>query len=204
MRSDVLNCSFQPGEDLREADLAERYSVSKSPVRVALQQLAYEGLIETIPRRGHRVKPVSVADAKDILEMREALETAACRLIIEQPGTDHLAAFDRFRDADTQSAEAFAAYNRTFHIALGEASGNARLARETRRLLDAYNRLCLVSLAQLAHVEGDMTTPLVEHNALIDALQARDARTAQRIVRRHIGHSRGQIMRGLERRPIVE
>ena len=204
IRFDVLNCALRPGEELREADLAERYQVSKSPVRDALQRLSFEGLVETMPRRGHRVAPVSISDAGDLLEMREALEATACRRIAEGATDDALRALDRFRDTDTQSAEAFAGYNRRFHIALGEASGNRRLAGETRRLLDAYHRLCLVSLSQVRESDGDMTGPLSDHRALIDALQARDARAAVRIVQRHVRKSGNSIMKGLGSRPIID
>lgn len=204
MRRDVLSCAFRPGEDLREADLAERYDVSKAPVRDALQRLTFEGLIETMPRRGHRVAPVSVADAKDLLEMREALEVAACRLIVARLSDAELTALDRLRLADTEDAEAFALYNREFHIAIAEASGNRRLAAEMRRLLDGYHRLCLVSLSEARATDGDMTAPLAEHGALIDALQARNGRRAARIVRRHVSRSRIQILRGLDQRVVVE
>ena len=73
-----------------------------------------------------------------------------------------------------------------------------------RRLLDAYERLCLVSLERLRAVSGDMRTALADHCALIDALQARDATKAARISQRHVRSSRTQIMKGLENRPIVE
>lgn len=204
IRQEVLTCALRPGEELREAELAERYQVSKSPVRDALQHLAFEGLVETMPRRGHRVTPVSVSDARDLLEMREALEIAACRRIAEQASDDTLQALDRFRDTDTHSLAAFAAYNRRFHIAIGDASGNRRVAEATRRLLDAYHRLCLVSLGQVRERDGDMGAPLDDHRALIDALQARDPRRAARIVQRHVRRSGSQILKGLENRPIVE
>ena len=82
IRQDILSCGLPPGAELREAELAEQYDVSKSPVRDALQRLQFEGLVETEPRRGHRVTPISVSDARDILEMRETLEVAAAKRMI--------------------------------------------------------------------------------------------------------------------------
>lgn len=204
IRQDILSCGFQPGEELRESELAERYSVSKSPVRDALQRLQFEGLVETEPRRGHRVTPISVSDARDILEMRETLEVAAARKMVSEASDRDLAALDAYREADVSDIRAFANYNRSFHIGLAHASGNRRLADEMRRLLDAYERLCLVSLERLRAVSGDMRTALADHCALIDALQARDAARAARISQRHVRSSRTQIMKGLENRPIVE
>ena len=74
IRQDILTCTLSPGEELREAELARRYQVSKTPVRDALQKLELEGLIEIEPRRGHRVRPISMSDAEDILELREILK----------------------------------------------------------------------------------------------------------------------------------
>ncbi len=204
IRQDILSCDFQPGEELRETELANRYSVSKSPVREALQRLQFEGLVETEPRRGHRVTPISVSDARDILEMRETLELAAAVRTVKEADTDDLAKLDAFREADVDCTRAFASYNRAFHIALSEMSGNQRLANEMRRLLDAYERLCLVSLERMHADHGNFRTALADHCEIIDALQARDATKAKRLSQRHVRRSRGLIMKGLENRPIVD
>jgi DNA-binding GntR family transcriptional regulator len=204
IRQDILSCDFRPGEELREADLADRYAVSKSPVREALQYLRFEGLVETEPRRGHRVARISVSDARDILDMRETLELAAAKRMVQEATDETLRGLDVWREADVTDIRAFAGYNRAFHVGLAEMSGNRRLVEEMRRLLDAYERLCLVSLERLQADRGDMSTALADHCALIDAIQARDARAAARITQLHVRRSRGQIMKGLENRPIVD
>lgn len=139
-----------PGAELRESDLAKRYGVSKSPVRDAMQRLEQEGLIEIAGRRGHRVKPVSLTDAEDLLELRAILETGTVRRIIATAPDAALRGLDQFRTADQGSAQAFSDYNRRFHLSLAELSDNSRLADETRRLLDFCARLCLVSLGPIS------------------------------------------------------
>jgi DNA-binding GntR family transcriptional regulator len=203
VRGEILTCALKPGEELREGDLARRYGVSKSPVRDAMQKLEFEGLVEIEPRRGHRVKPISVSDAKDILELRIILETAAARKIITSASDDDVAALDRFRVADINSIPGFTAYNREFHHALSALSGNRRLAEETRRVMEIYDRLCVVSL-QEQRGKGGFAEPLADHCAIIDAIQNRNAAQAARVVARHVGKSRTSIIRGLGRRPIVE
>lgn len=203
VRSEILSCALQPGEELRENELAKRYGVSKSPVREAMQKLEFEGLIEIESRRGHRVKPISVADAEDIIEMRAVIETGVVRLIVEKASDADLVGLDRFRATDTTSISAFAAYNRDFHHCLSQLSGNRRLAEETHRLMEVYDRLCLVSLSTLRQEDG-LSGPLADHNVIIDALQARNATAAARMVTRHVGKSHASIMRGLGKRPIVE
>lgn len=204
IRQDILTCGLQPGEELREAELAERYSVSKSPVRDALQHLRFEGLVQTEPRRGHRVAPISISDARDILDMRETLEAAAALRMVKDASAEDLNRLDSFRDADVLCVRSFSRYNRQFHTVLAELSGNRRLAAEMRRLLDAYERLCLVSLERLHEDQGSFAQALADHCDLIDALQARDATKAKRISLRHVRRSRTNIMKGLESRPIVE
>jgi DNA-binding GntR family transcriptional regulator len=202
VRREILSCALMPGEELRENELARRYGVSKSPVRDAMQKLEFEGLVEIEPRRGHRVKPISVSDAEDMLDLRVILETAAVRRIAERAPEADLKDLDRFRSADTTSISGFTVYNRDFHKHLSRLSGNRRLAEETQRVMEMYDRLCMVSLSNKRGPDS-FAEPLADHVAIIDALQARDGTRAARLLTRHITRSRGSIMRGLERRPVV-
>ncbi|MFC7397454.1 GntR family transcriptional regulator [Chelatococcus sp. GCM10030263] len=202
VRREILSCSIMPGAELREADLAGRFGVSKSPVRDAMQKLELEGLVEIEPRRGHRVRPISVSDAEDVLEMRFILETACVRKAALVASDEELGDLDRYRDADSSSNAVFTEYNRTFHNRLAMLSRNRRLAEETARLMELYERLCMISLAAIAD-RGGSEGPLRDHNEIIDALQARNGNAAARVVRRHIGKSQAQILRALESRPIV-
>ncbi len=61
LRSDILTCHFAPGDDMREQDLAERYAVSRQPVREALLRLEREHLVTVQPRQGYRVNPISLS-----------------------------------------------------------------------------------------------------------------------------------------------
>jgi len=202
LRSEILSCTLMPGEELREGDVAKRYGVSKSPVRDAMQKLEFEGLIEIEPRRGHRVKPIAVSDAEDILELRVILETGVVRKIIDTATDAEIASLDQYRTADMSSISAFADYNRRFHHALSALSRNNRLAEETRRVMEFYDRLCVVSLRTLRGA-GGFEEPLADHVAIIDAIQDRNRTQAARVVARHVQKSRAQIMKGLGRRPIV-
>src|SRR3984893_9856986 len=76
LRSDILSCRLAPGDDMREQELAERYAVSRQPVREALLRLEREHLVTVQPRQGYRVNPISLEDARDLLRFRLALEPA--------------------------------------------------------------------------------------------------------------------------------
>ena len=74
VRADILTCTLMPGSLLQEKDLAERYSVGRSPVRDALLRLQEQGLVKILPRKGYRVLPISLGDAQDLYDMRILLE----------------------------------------------------------------------------------------------------------------------------------
>lgn len=203
MRRDILSCRLAPGAELREQDLALRFGTSKSPVRDAMQKLEREGLVEIAPRQGHRVAPVSMADAGDLIDLRQVLEAAALRLATERAAERDLMALDRFREGDTTSVRAFADYNRAFHSELARLSGNARIAAELARLMEGYERMCVLSLSDPSGPDW-WARPLADHNAIIDALQARDAAQAQLASRRHAAWSEAAILRGLRSRAIID
>src|ERR1700760_2464487 len=97
LRSDILTCHFAPGDDMREQDLAERYAVSRQPVREALLRLEREHLVTVQPRQGYLVNPISLSDARDLLRFRLALEPACVTEAIEHAPNKTLEALDSFR-----------------------------------------------------------------------------------------------------------
>src|SRR3984893_8873887 len=97
LRSDILTCHFAPGDDMREQDLAERYAVSRQPVREALLRLEREHLVTVQPRPGYRCTPIPVADARDLLGFRLALEPACVAEAIETAPEAVLKALDDYR-----------------------------------------------------------------------------------------------------------
>lgn len=202
LRQEILACNIRPGEEVREFELAQRFGVSKSPIRDALQKLEFEGLVEIVPRKGHRVTPISVSDAEDMLDLRQILESGALRHAVKA-SEQALSSLDVLREADTDDLDGFSEYNRRFHLRLCELTGNRRLSDTMARLMENYDRLCVVSLTSLRDVTGGMSTALEDHKAIIDALQSRNAAAAIRASARHLKKSRGQIMRGLESRSII-
>lgn len=203
LRAEIMSCDLQPGSEVREGELASKFGVSKSPIRDALQRLESEGLIEIAPRKGHRVAPISVSDAKDMLDMREMLEAGALRAAVVRASDADLKSLDALRDADTNDMNNFSEYNRKFHLRLCELSGNRLLADTMARLMESYDRLCIVSLSTRRNGVDSMTDALADHHTIIDALQARSATLATRASARHIRKSRSTVMQGLEQRPIV-
>ena len=107
---------------MREQDLAERYAVSRQPVREALLRLEREHLVTVQPRQGYRVNPISLADvARPAAVSLSALEPACVNEAIEHAPDKALKALDRV-PSFAGNREDFIAYNRAFHSALAHAS----------------------------------------------------------------------------------
>jgi DNA-binding GntR family transcriptional regulator len=200
LRTDILTCRLAPGDDMREQELAERYEVSRQPVREALLRLAREHLVTVQPRQGYRVNPISLSDARDLLRFRFALEPACVAEAIENGSDATLKALDAYRRF-AGDHEAFIAYNRAFHSALAHASGNRRMAASLVDLIGQADRLVRVSVANVKHHDP---APLVaEHIALIEAMQRRDGRTAARIIKAHIAQTEKRVLPALKRNAVV-
>src|SRR5688500_1453856 len=107
LKEAILRGDLAPGERLVAATLAERWNVSATPLREAIQRLAAEGLVETAPQRGARVAPVSVRDGEGIYELRLLLEPRALRESREYRDDSHRA----------EIGEAYAAYERAVKAA---------------------------------------------------------------------------------------
>jgi DNA-binding GntR family transcriptional regulator len=200
LRADILSCKLAPGNDIREQDLAERYAVSRQPVREALLRLEREHLVTVQSRQGYRVNPISLSDARDILRFRLALEPACVIEAIGNASDGTLGSLDQFRRFSGDH-EGFIAYNRAFHSALAHASGNRRMAAALCDLIGQADRLVRVSVANLRG--HDPAKLVAEHVALIEAMQRRDSRGAGRIIRDHIAQTEKRELPALKRNAVI-
>jgi len=208
LRREILGCTIPPGAEIRDAELAERFAVSRSPVRDALLRLEAEGLVVISPRKGYRAAPISIADARDLFEFRAVLESACAVSVASEAGDEALRGLDRFRSmsgfaAGAEGAEpSFVQYNREFHLAIARLCTNRRIRDATIDLIEQFDRLVTVSIS--SNEEGGQRDALIaEHCEIIDALQARDAKRAGRILSRHAGRARKRVLSALSRSPIV-
>lgn len=202
LRAEILTCHLAPGSEITEAELAARFAVSKSPVRDALFRLAQEGLVVIRPRQGYRVTPVSIRDAREMLQLRGVLESACVEVAAAAAPPEQLRALDRFRRFErTRYPLGFAEYNTAFHRELAHLSGNARLERAVNDVIDQMQRVVTLGLATIK--DHDPRGLVREHGAIIDALQERQPRRAARLVRRHVTGAEKRIARALARMQVV-
>ena len=87
LRSAIVTGKLRPGDSLTETALAVQLNVSRAPIREAIQDLENDGLVETVPYKGKRVKPLTVQEVIEICDMRQYFEVMAVRRIVED-GTE--------------------------------------------------------------------------------------------------------------------
>jgi DNA-binding GntR family transcriptional regulator len=199
LRHAILTCEFPPGRELREQVLAEKYRVSRSPIRDSLLRLEQEKLVTVLPRQGYRVNPISTRDVEELFGLRLII-APACAAAAAQADDGAVRSLEQFRYPDGHDLDhsAFLAYNRAFHAAVAGLAGNARMAAVEAALIEEYDRLVRVSV-QSNH-SSLMPEVLAEHDAIIDAIQSHDSDTASRLTRDHIagGQMRIRSALGLE------
>ena len=203
LRNDILTCEFKPGSQVHEQDLAQRYAVSKSPIRDALLRLQEQRLVEVLPRRGYRIRPISVIDAREMYEMRLLLEQFCLRRAIERASDEELKQLNRFLVVPQAiDLAAWITYNREFHIAIALICGNQRMARASIEVVEQFDRLTYTGISSL----GDrkvLQCFVDEHGEIIRAMQRRDKRKACALVREHIESSRRRLLDRLDKLVVV-
>jgi DNA-binding GntR family transcriptional regulator len=192
IRDAILTCEFQPGQELREQILAERYRVSRSPIRDSLLRLEQEKLVTVLPRQGYRVNPISMSDVEDIFGLRLLIEPAcvAAAAGADDTALQALGCFRGFTDVAKSESE-FIQYNRSFHRTIIGMSGNARMATIAFDLDEQFQRLVLLSLHDFNHEQARLASE--EHDAIIGALQAHDADRAARLSYEHAARAHARI-----------
>lgn len=183
----IATGQLKDGEKLDEASLAERFQVSRTPVREALLQLVGSGLATQIPKRGCFVKAPSFREMIEMFEVMSELEGMCARLAARRISDQQLV---ELKAANTGCEEAIQASdsdlyyhkNVEFHECIYTACGNSFLANETRSLrrrLQSFRRLQL-------RVRGRMPQSLAEHFEIIEAIEKGDAEKADLISRQHV------------------
>ena len=182
---EIRRGNLQPGTRLREAELADRLQMSRTPVREALRLLEADGLVVHVPRQGATVKSLSYAEVMELYEMRAVLESTAARLATRAASDVEIAElvalnaeFARVRGDDRLAYE----INSQFHRSLQEAAKNRFLVRAISGLKKTMMILGPTTLVDPARSREAVE----EHGRILAALEARDGPRAEAEMRAHI------------------
>ena len=187
IRQEILNGQHSSGEIIDEIALANRHEISRTPVREALKMLAKEGLVEIIPRKGCRVKDLTVEAALELYPIVAILESnsiAETCFRITDKEISHLKKIHEemetaCRDGDV---ELYYSLNMETHKLLPRMSGNEYLAN----LIEQLRRLMFLTRHKQLSAPGRLSQSLHEHRRLIAALEIRNPAEASRIMKEHV------------------
>jgi DNA-binding GntR family transcriptional regulator len=186
LKEAIVRLDLRPGEILDKQAIASRLGVSRFPVGEAMNRLAAEGLVDIIPQSGSRVALIKIADARENMFLRRALEVETVRSIAERatPGLVELLHSNlHYQQAaiDAGDLDGFHGFDLAFHAALFDHLGFERIrtAAETARLgLDRVRRLL--------NTRRRLELTLAEHKAIVSGIEARDGRSAARAMSAHL------------------
>ena len=202
LRSDILTGSLGPGDQIVQESLAERYGVSRVPLREALKTLETEGQVVYHPHRGYFVAELSVADLLEVYRLRALLEAEAISHAMPTFSDDDVDAIaELLREVEVAAAAgdvmAMTAANRRFHFAIFDASGLPRLSRILRQLWEATD----VYRALYFQAEENRDRVALEHAAMLAALRRGDPASLIALHDEHRDHSVGAVRALLEAMP---
>jgi DNA-binding GntR family transcriptional regulator len=184
LRDAIVEGSLLPGEPLRQDAIARQFSVSAIPVREAFRQLESEGWVTTEPNRGASVSLQSADEAREIYEIRAALESLAIGLAIDRHTPQTLAHCRALLDAAANEPDPtlYVVRNEQFHMSLYAPVDRPRLMEllgSVHRRGERYLRLKL----GVPSFKGESDS---EHAAILEALVLRNIEAAQTLVARHL------------------
>jgi DNA-binding GntR family transcriptional regulator len=184
----VLTGDLPGGHLFSEGDIAERLGISRTPVREAFLRLQAEELLVLIPKRGAVVAPVPPGEAEDVLDAREAVETAAVRRLLRRPDLlpevlETLRAALAEQERHTDDLHAFAEADEAFHRAIVDAGRNALTMRFYATLGDRQRRMSVHALGPSPDL---VPVILAQHRELVGFVEAHDDAGFARALRAHL------------------
>ena len=196
IRDAIISGALKGGSRVSEPDLAERYGISRTPIREAFRQLESEGYLTVIPRRGAVVSEFSEKDVEEFYAIKSILEGYAARRACEKLTAKEL---DRLQAINNRLAE-LAAHNdiRTFfkihndfHDVFIKAADNEKLRELINSLVTRFQRLRLMSIS----LPDRMRISVQEHEKIIEAFRRKDAEAAEILVRKNAEYG-GKVLMG--------
>lgn len=184
----ILANVLVPGERLLIDDIARHFGISKIPVREAVKSLEAAGWLDSRPRRGTYVRPLSRSELEEVFEMRRILEPYSARLAAQRRTEAHLAELRELVAAGNRSIKQRdlvenSRVNGRFHMLIAEAVGNKLLA-DTLKDLQLRVRRYYANLDWKTRSES-----FGEHQRIYEAIRDRDAKRAERLTSEHVEHT---------------
>ena len=188
---DIVQGHLVAGAVIQLRMLADRYEVSKTPVREALSQLQREGLVESLPYKGYIVRAIDLSEFNEIFYLRQMVEGAAAELAAERIGAEDLAELEGLEPpSDTAGMSLdYDHYAHLFHGLIARASGSRRLVDMFEKLYTDVRRLQYSGVGHPSAKESSL-----EHEQIMEAIRSHDPAAAREAMVRHVENIKARAL----------
>lgn len=197
VRSAIVNGQIPAGTRVAEPELADRFGISRTPIREAFRQLESEGFITVIPRKGAVVASLSAKDISDFYDLKTVLEGYAARCAARTLTEKDIAKMESVnRQMETAATKndlrRVLHLHNEFHDIFLKSCGNEKLHAIVQNLVRQFQRFRLILT-----IRGRMDGSIKQHWEIIEAFQKRDARLAESLVMKNAQYGKKVLLREL-------
>jgi len=204
LKAMIVSGEASQGKPLVERTISKKLNMSRTPIKHAISRLQQEGLIRVVPRHGVFPVIITYAEYKNIIEIREVLEGLAARSSVDYFSNAELRELRNiandlgdYRNVEKVSHNEFALANVAFHRSILEHSNNPKLIETVKSL---YDHLSLVRLKTIEMTDRQNRS-IDEHEAIVRALEDRNAAQAEKTMREHIRALKKDIEKEVQKNP---
>jgi DNA-binding GntR family transcriptional regulator len=179
LREAIIRQKIRPGERITELEVAERFGISRTPIREAFRQLESEGFLTIMPRKGAVVSSIEEKDIRDFYEIKGVLEGYAARQAVARMTAKDIAHLEQINKeiklcAARQDVSGMNRAHNAFHDLILEACGNRKIQQVVGNLVRQFQRFRFY-VASLVHVEDILR----EHADIVAAIRSGDGERAE-------------------------
>ncbi len=184
LKESIIKGYLKPGERIAEPELAERFGVSRTPVREALRQLASEGFLIILPRKGATVSPITDKDVQEFYAIKSLLEGYAARIACKRMSDRDIKRMEELNEqmralAEKEDVKNFFKCDNRFHDIFLKACGNDKLYNLVHSLVQQFERFRITALS----VPGRMRDSVRQHEEIIEAFKRGDEERVEKLVK---------------------
>lgn len=186
LRNDIINWNYNENDMITEAEISQKFGVSKTPSREVLNYLCMEGFLEKIPNKGYLVKGISVMELQSLFQYRGILEKACAEMAIQYATADELRFLQELTEEHVKKAEGstyqeYSEMNMDFHMSVAYLSRNRYLVSALENVLNNLRRVFV------REWKSSGAKALLEaHMELVEVLIKRDVEQAKQYVAREL------------------
>ncbi|WP_244834031.1 GntR family transcriptional regulator [Clostridium sp. BJN0001] len=193
IKSDILKLRIKDGEFITLSELANKYNVSKTPIRDALTALELEGYLTSFPRKGYFVKPITEQNMQESFEMRMIFEKESAKKAILKASDEELKSIlhlaEKFPDNfDVRKIDEFNYLNDKFHMSIIKAGHNEMLYQMAENVFENLSRILIYDSRHLL-----FSNEKQEHINIASEMLNRNIDSAQKLICDHLVHLQKRV-----------